>query len=130
MRTRAQNESGETLIEIIISLLVIGLVFGAFFAAIATTSTASKTHRDLVSADAMLRDSAELTKDAVRDDCTAPGATYSVAYSTLPQRSGFAYPPDVTGHACPPTTGTLPIVHLSVTTPGSPRSLDVVVRAP
>lgn len=134
MRTSNRDEGGESLIEVLLSLVIIGIIVSAFFAAIATTSNASKTHRDLVSADAMLRDSAELTKTAVRRDCSN-GNTYSVTYSSLPPRTGFTYPADVTNRPCPPLTGDpatqVPTVTLVVTTPGAhTKSLAIMVRTP
>jgi prepilin-type N-terminal cleavage/methylation domain-containing protein len=77
MRVRA--ERGESLIEIIIAIVIMGIVFGAFFSAVITTSSASTALKNLVVADALLRDSAELTKSAVRHDCTV-GTTYSVLF--------------------------------------------------
>lgn len=136
MRPQHRSEVGETLIEVLISLVVIGIIVSAFFAAIATTSNASKTHRDLVSADAMLRDSAELTKTAVRRDCDG-GTTYAVTYSSLPPRLGFTYPADVTNQPCPSVAvpgdpaAQVPTVTLTVTTPGAhTKSLAIMVRTP
>src|SRR5438445_9447922 len=86
---RMRDDKGETLLEVIISVVILGLVVGAFFSSIITTTTASTTHRNLVTADAVLRDYAEATKSAVRIDCpthttftttTIPG--YSASSST------------------------------------------------
>ena len=50
LRRHDRSELGETLIEVLISIVVMGAVFGAFFSAIATTSTATKSHRYFVTA--------------------------------------------------------------------------------
>jgi type II secretory pathway pseudopilin PulG len=130
MRTRARSENGETLVEVIFSLVIMGLIFSAFLAAIATSSTASKTHRDLVTADAVLRNAAELTKRAVRHDCRS-GPTYSATFPTPP--AGFTPPPNISNRACPPVTGSfdtqVPELTFTVTMPeGQTRSLNVRVR--
>lgn len=131
MSTLHRDERGETLVEICIALVIIGAVIGAFFAAMTTSATASKSHRDLVTADAVLRDYAEATKTAVRSACGSGAATYTVSY-TAP--ANFSVNPLV-GQACPPTTGApaamAPQVDLTVTLPnGLPKTLSINVRTP
>jgi len=133
---RRRDQAGETLVEILIAVVIIGLVMGTIFATYATAATSSKSHRDLVNADVTLRNSAELTEAAVRKDCTAPGATYSVDYSSsVPQGSNITPPANVTGEPCPPTTGTpaaqVPAKALIATmTGGHTESLTIYVRTP
>src|SRR5438105_4092382 len=69
------NDRGDTLIEILMAIVLIGVIFSAFVIALETNSTASTTHRNLVTADALLRDYAEGTKAAVRHDCNVPSPT-------------------------------------------------------
>jgi type II secretory pathway pseudopilin PulG len=118
---------GETLIEVIFSLVIIGVIVSVFFAAIATTSNATKAHRDLVTADAVLRDYAEAAKHSVRTDCkTRPtGSAFTVAY-TPPAGFGVS----ATGLTCPAvtTTGT---VAITATMPNTvQRTLSIAVRTP
>ena len=134
MQERAHNERGETLVEVLISLIVMGIVFSAFFTAIQATSNATATQRYVVRADAVLRDSAELTKSAVRQACSSesPGSTYTVHYSSL-AGGGVTPPPDILNEPCPPVTGpsATPTVPLTVTFPGPhTKSLDIAVRTP
>jgi Tfp pilus assembly protein PilV len=130
------DESGETLVEILVALLIIGVIVSAIFAAIATTSTASKAHRDLVTADAVLRDYAEATKNAVRDQTTGCGkpspTTFTVSF-TPPAGFAVSSTPSLTGQACPPSASNtpLPVQQLFVTMPnGRTKELDIVVRTP
>jgi Tfp pilus assembly protein PilV len=124
---RRQSEAGESLIEIVIALVILGAVVSAMLAAIATSATSSKSHRDLVTADAALRNYAEATKTAVRASCRSSGATYTVA----PPPTDFAVSPDpTTPKACPSTTGAT-VVHLGVTLPsGTTKTMDIEVRSP
>ena len=128
MRTRAHNEAGESLVEILIALVIIGIVVSALYASYATASTASKSHRDLVTADAVLRNSAEATKSAVRTSC-ATGPNYSVTYSAP---AGFTPPANVTNQPCPSKVEPLTApVTLTVTMPnGTAKSLSIELRTP
>jgi type II secretory pathway pseudopilin PulG len=131
------NETGDTLLEIILALVVMGIVVGAFLATYSTQGTGSSAHRSLVTADGVLRGYAEATKSAVRKQCTTAGASFSVAYT--PSVPGFTVN-SLGSQPCPPTTTPstnyaanqpwAPIV-LTVTLPsGQTRSLSLVVRSP
>jgi hypothetical protein len=131
MRARGNDESGETLLEIVLALVVIGLVVGAFFATYATQGSGSTAHRTLVTADGVLRAYAEATKSGVREQCAASGATqFSVTSYTPP--TGYTVN-SLNNQPCPPraTTSTWDPVELTVTMPNSQtRSLELVVRSP
>jgi Tfp pilus assembly protein PilV len=125
MIARRRDESGETLAEIVIALVIIGLIVGSFFAAIATTATASRSHRDLVSADAALRNYAEAAKQAVRVTCLAnPAGTPFTVDSPGVTASA------VGGFTCP-NESTAKRIDITATLPsGVHKSLSVVVRKP
>jgi prepilin-type N-terminal cleavage/methylation domain-containing protein len=143
---RRDRERGDTLVEILLTIVVIGIVASSAFYAISVGATNSRSHREFVTADHVLRNAAEETKAAVRASCTSAGATYSVAYSTLPAPDpaqdwhqyyevdrNFTLPADAVNRACPTSSGAdaSPTVTLSVTLPsGTQESLSVVVRAP
>jgi type II secretory pathway pseudopilin PulG len=121
---RIANERGDTLVEIIIAIVLIGAISSAFAIAIATGSTASAEHRNLVTADALLRSSAEATKAAARAQCNAGdvGAPITVGY-----------PPSVVATAGPncPALDNVSQVDLKATLPnGTTRLLSIDVRAP
>jgi hypothetical protein len=129
MRSRSNDETGESLLEIVLALVVMGLVVGAFFATYATQGSGSTAHRTLVTADGVLRAYAESTKSAVREECTTPGETFAVTYSPP---AGYTVNPLV-GQPCPPraSTGTWSPIVLTVEMPnGDDRSLSLVVRSP
>ena len=131
MHARRHDESGDTLLELVIALVVIGLVVGAFFATYTTQGSGSTAHRTLVTADGVLRAYAEATKSAVREQCAASGATqFSVTSYTPP--SGFTVTA-LNNQACPPraSTSAWPPLTLTTTMPnGQTRSLSLVVRSP
>jgi hypothetical protein len=131
MKGRRYDESGETLLEIVLALVVIALVVGAFFATYATQGSGSTAHRTLVTADGVLRGYAEATKSAVREQCAASGATqFSVTSYTPP--SGYTVNA-LNNQPCPPRAATIawsPLT-LTVTMPNSqPRTLQLAVRSP
>jgi len=141
MTTSSDRERGETLVEILISIVVLGLIASASFYSISVGATSSKSHRDFVTADALLRDSAEATKAAVRTSCVPGGTTYSVPYSTLIAPDGttwlqyyqtsrhFTLPTDLT-NPCPSATQA-PVVTLSIYLPDSTqKTLSIEVRTP
>jgi Tfp pilus assembly protein PilE len=123
---RRGTEGGETLVEILISVVIIGLVVGAIFATYTAAATASKSQRDLVTADAELRDYAEALH-AAANNCKE-GSPLSPAPPATP------YPYAVTSNAppnCPPAT-TVEAVEITVTpTKGtSAQKLTTYVRTP
>ena len=136
---RRRDERGDTLIEIIIALVIIGGVVSAFFAAYGTSATASSAHRDLVTADSVLRGYAEATKDAVRTclkaDTDPPeyNDSYTVAYEPP---EGFSVSPPPGSRSCPRPDGTsleeaTATEFVAVTLPnGQERQLTIVVRTP
>jgi type II secretory pathway pseudopilin PulG len=124
MTTIRRTEVGDTLIEILIALVVIGLVVSAFFATFSTQASGSLVQRDVVTEDGALRSYAELTKSAVRTQC-ASGSTFSVSY-TPP--AGFGVNPLV-NQSCPGVTSVSPVtLQIQKQPNGIARSLDIKVR--
>ena len=76
-----RSEAGETLLEIIMALVIIGLVVSAYFATYSASALGSTSQRDLVTADGLLRRYAESIKGAIRHDC-ASSTTYTTSTST------------------------------------------------
>jgi type II secretory pathway pseudopilin PulG len=122
-------EAGDSLIEIIFAIVVIGLVASALFAAIATNTNGTTSHRDLVTADHVLRNYAENVKQAVRTGCTAAGATWTPSYTAPTGYSVNALAAGV--RTCPAVTSTQQ-VDLTVTLPNgsTTKSLSLAVRTP
>jgi hypothetical protein len=109
------------------------LVVSAYFATYSTSSTGSTSHRDLVTADAALRNYAEAVKTAVRTSCD-DDPTYTPAY--VSPAPGFVLNPDPAApQPCPPVTGPMsqqvPQIDLSVTLPnGTTKTMSMTVRTP
>ena len=70
---RFANQRGETLVEVLIAIVLIGAISSAYFLTASTQTRASSLNQELVQADAVGRSYAELAKADVRDGCT-PGA--------------------------------------------------------
>ena len=111
--------------EVVITMVVIGIAVTALITALASLTNSAKSHRDGVVADAIMRNSAEAVKSAA-DTCTA-GATMSPAYPAL---GTFGLTTTPTILTCPDTTTSLTVT-LRVTTPkGIATSMQMVVRTP
>jgi prepilin-type N-terminal cleavage/methylation domain-containing protein len=149
IRTNRREQRGETLLEIVIAIVVIAIVFSAFFASYSTAARSSTTQRTAAQVDAILRNAAESTKQAVRRDCatrtaSTPGATYSPTLPSVPTGFGLTVSASPAGNNCPaiPTAG-MPLgttscatpclqdVTFTVTSPGAAaRTLTIEVRTP
>ncbi len=124
---RRRDQRGTTLIEIVIALVILGGLVSTLLAALATASQGSKAHRDLVTADAVLRDYAEAAKAAVKTSCAGAGGTASYSVSYTPP-NGFTVSALGT-QPCPAPTATSEL-DLSVTLPnGAVRTLSILVRS-
>src|SRR5690242_19452247 len=126
------GDRGDTLIEVLIAVVIIGIIFSAFFVAISTGSSASAAHRNYVTADALLRDYAEAAKSAARADCPT-STTYTTTTTSLP--TGFSVANDagfVNGSGeCRPDTASVEEAQFTVTLPGgNTRTLQIDVRTP
>ena len=125
-RRRRADERGDTLIEILAALLIISIVIIGYFSNASTAITGSKTHRDLVTADAVLRDDAETIKTAVRTQCVNGASSYTASYAAP---AGFSVN-QLGAHTCPPPTAPAQLT-LTVSLPeGLPKTLQIVVRTP
>jgi type II secretory pathway pseudopilin PulG len=133
MQRRGADEAGDSLIEIVFALVIIGVVIGAFVASFSTGATGATSHRNNVTGDVVLRNYAEAAKTAARS-CTT-GRTFTIAYPTsglpLPSRYTVSSTPSLV--TCPDPAGATPVtpVTLTVTLPSNlRRSLVVEVRTP
>jgi type II secretory pathway pseudopilin PulG len=131
---RARGDTGETLIEVLFTIVIVSLTFTALFASLATSGNAGNVQRTSVQSDLVLRNYAEATKAAAQD-CVDPG-TYTVTYpAILPV--GFAISVTGTGSAAVGLPSTCPSesapqkLTLKVTGPLSLNAtMDIRVRTP
>ena len=122
---RTQTESGTSLVEIIFAIVILGIIVGALTAALSTSENGTAVHRQLVTADATLRDYAESVKTAVRTSCTGSGGTWTA----IAPPTGFPVNA-LAAQACPAVT-TTSIVNLDATMPnGTVKHLKIAVRTP
>ncbi|MEY2581960.1 MAG: hypothetical protein QOE09_1809 [Ilumatobacteraceae bacterium] len=127
---RARTDVGETLIEIVLTVVIIGLTVTALLSSLATAGNAGNVQRISVQADVVMRNYAEATKSAVEEHCV-PGGSYTVVYplAESPLPPGFTLPTGA-GGPCPAVNTTQPLT-LVVTGPrGFRDSMDIKVRTP
>ena len=132
MPTSRYNARGDTLIEILIAVVLVGVIFSAFMFALANGSGASTSQRNLVTADALLRDYAEGAKAAARAQCPT-STTYTTTTTTAPPGFSVTNGTGFTGTdgVCPTSTATVQEADFTVTVPGgTQRSLAIEVRTP
>lgn len=107
---RMRDETGASLVEIVIAIVLLGVVVSALMAGLTTAARSSKSHRDLTTADTVMRSYAEATKEAVRSQCNG-AATYTVAHTPAP------------GFTASGASGNCP-------SPSSPETLTLMVNGP
>jgi type II secretory pathway pseudopilin PulG len=139
---RLRGERGESLVEILLTLSIMGICFVAILLGVATVYTGTDTHRQEASTEAVLRTYAESIKDpqdVAYIDCTTdpnPGATYDAAVKA----AGFVVPTGFTASVTgvtywdgndPPAFGVCPArdqgvqqVTLRVVSPHGPHGAD------
>ncbi len=124
---RARRDVGETLVEIVLTIVIISLTIVALVASLGTVANAGTAQRNSVVADVVLRNYAEATKAAVQG-CVV-GANYTVAYVAPTGYTATGVP---SPSLCPPVTGTQPLpLQLTVNGPlGSHATMQLRVRTP
>jgi type II secretory pathway pseudopilin PulG len=126
MRIRRYDEAGDSLVEIVFAIVLIGIISAGFFAAVTTSASASRSHREAVTADAVLRNFAETAKQSARDTCVDGSATGDTIPVTYTPPSGYTV--SATGLTCP-AAGVVQLVHISARTPVNiEKTLDIEVR--
>ncbi len=134
-RAVERDERGETLIELLITIAIMGIGLAAVIGAVLAAVDASSLHRNQVTAINDLRTAAELVTRAAPSDCSGPGQVASVV--TLPPRVSVTAVQYWNGSAFVGACGhhglqriTLQVSVPSDLTPGFTQTLDVVVRNP
>ena len=141
LRRLWHRERGETLVEVLITITIVGIAFTGILAGLATAINLSGRHRGQANADVVLVSAAESVKSQAYAPC--PGVT-TTSYNptqgvTLP--SGWAASNiEITSvkkwngtafvASCPAADGNLQLVTITATTPDnkSTESVEVVKR--
>ncbi len=126
----SKDDAGESLVEIVMSLVLLSLVVSALMAGLATAARATRFQRNLVNVDTVMRSYAEATKNAVRRDC---GNYANLAYNLTPYGApaGFTVSQNPAALACPiPPAVPTQTLTLTVIGDGVTRTMDIVIRRP
>ncbi|MCA1833694.1 MAG: type II secretion system protein [Actinomycetota bacterium] len=132
---RYQRDDGLTLVELIVTVSILGIAFLAVVGGMTTSILASDIHRKESTAGAALRSYAEVVKTTAYSNCST---NYSPAYTPpanfTPTITGIKYWNDATGTwlaLCAADSG-IQLVSLQVTSSDSRavETLDVVKRRP
>jgi type II secretory pathway pseudopilin PulG len=124
---RKGGDEGESLVEIVVALVLISLVVSALMTALATAARASKSERDLVKIDTVMRSYAESVKNEVRKGCLNPSTTPNYDDNFSPP-FGFSVSQS-DARTCPARTTVLKQM-LSVSGNGVTRTMEIEVRSP
>jgi type II secretory pathway pseudopilin PulG len=124
---RGRRDGGETLIEIVLTIVILSMTITALVASMATAANAGSAQRRSVQLDVALRNYAEATK-AGAQSCVENGY-YAV---TVPVEAGITFSGvAATGNICPSPTAAPTVLTLRVDGPsGSHASMQVAVRTP
>jgi len=131
-RPGCRTDDGVTLIELLVTLTILGIGFVAVLAGLATSSASSDQLRNAAGADTVLRSFAEHVKGAAYTSCARAAEAYDQPLDHYP---GFTT--DVTVSSWDPEAGKQPcrspdrglqLVEVSVRTAGAADTRAVVVQ--
>lgn len=127
MMMRARRDGGETLIEVLFTIVIVSLTFTALFTSLATAGNAGNVQRASVQADYVMRNYAEAIKFGAQSCTTAVNKTYTVTY--VPP-TGFTPSAVPTDKLCPPLA-TPKLLQLKVIAPlGLVVTMQITVGTP
>jgi prepilin-type N-terminal cleavage/methylation domain-containing protein len=101
-----RSERGDTLIEVLLAIVIIGIASVAILVAFATSLSGSSEHRNLTTMDTVLRTAAEETISQIQQQTAAqwgscPSSPYSTLSVSLPTGWTMQMSPTVSGSAYP-----------------------------
>ena len=138
---RRRSESGSTLVEVLLAVLILGITSAAILLAFSSSIFASAAHRNLITADIVLRDVSESATSQIQQSTSAfvcPATGTNVSFTAA---SGYALPAGYTAavsvtywngaaftSTCIPNASQL--VLIQVTANGTTSSISSVVDDP
>jgi prepilin-type N-terminal cleavage/methylation domain-containing protein len=94
-RIGVHREDGFSLIELLITIVIVGIAFAALLGGLMTSIVVSSVQREQATADAVLRSAAEWVKDPIQNPfhpCASPG-NYSLSGLAVPSGYSVSIPP-------------------------------------
>lgn len=89
MRSPGGDDTGTTLVEVLVAVVVLAIAAGAIIGGLLTSITVSDVHRKQATAGAVARDYAEKVAGAAYVECAGPSA-YTLATSEVPVPGGYS----------------------------------------
>jgi type II secretory pathway pseudopilin PulG len=140
-RPRCRGEAGESLVELLITISILGIAVVALLTGLATAIRFSGTHRTYANADVVLGAAAESVKSAAPVACPLSGTAYNSALSSSNANLGVLPSPwtasnlKITARACSSGADSalaLQTITITATAPGGgpSQTIDVVKRSP
>lgn len=126
---RLPPESGTTLIEILIAIMVLGIGVTALVGGLISSISASNVHRDAATRDTIIRSYAEQLKFAIEGQITSGGSWCAVTSSTVISGYAVSQAPDPCPSAGAPQFQTVTLT-VSSLNGGGAESMQIVVRQP
>lgn len=129
---KQKNEAGETLIEVLSAIIILGIAIAALLAGLGSTVSNSARHRDLATGNALLRSYAEAVKQSTRAGYVNCASNYNVPATAYSLPNGWAAPTNTVVDPCPAGNdpGTQRVTISIVTPRNVTQSLDIWVRKP
>ena len=135
-RGAGRNEAGETLVEVMMTVAIVGIAMVSILAGIGASIRFSATHRTAASTGIALVSAAEAVKGASGGSATCAtlsASTYAPAVASAPRPPGWSSADvSIESASCVSVNGqALPRITIVATAPagGAPESLTVVRRS-
>jgi type II secretory pathway pseudopilin PulG len=123
---RGRRDAGETLVEILLTVVITGLTITALISSLGVAGNAGNAQRSSVQTDVVMRNYAEATKAGAQLCVNVVGATYIVDYVAPP---GFTVATNPADKVCP--IAVTKLLELKVTGPmGFHETMQIRVRTP
>ena len=138
---RLGDEDGFSLVEVLVTIVIVGIAFAAILGAMVTSITVSDLHRKQASADALVRSGAEAVKDhtVAYAPCGGPNAYapalpsapsgYSVSVSSVQYWDGTSTNPAAFSGSCGTDQGLQKITIVAASSDGrATETLEILKR--